>query len=139
MTGSFGEGMKTGSIRRVVIVAMLLFCSGWLQASDTSDELIAEFQREAAEVFSVEQGAALWERDFGGRSCTTCHTDSLYGRGRHEKTGKIIEPMAPSVNPERLSDKRKVKKWLLRNCKWTLGRECTAKEKGEVLLWLSQQ
>lgn len=122
-----------------MIIAMMLFFSGGLQASDVSDELIAEFQREAAEVLSAEQGAALWVRDFEGRSCTTCHTDSLYGKGRHEKTGKIIEPMAPSVNPKRLSDERKVRKWFLRNCKWTLGRECTAKEKGDVLLWLSQQ
>ncbi|MEH6559764.1 MAG: DUF1924 domain-containing protein [Oceanicoccus sp.] len=131
--------MKTGFVRLVMTVIVSVIFPILAQASDVSDELIAEFQLEAAEVLSAEQGAALWERDFDGRSCTTCHTDSLYGKGRHQKTGKIIEPMAPSVNPERLSDKRKVKKWLLRNCKWTLGRECTAREKGEVLLWLSQQ
>ena len=131
--------MKTDVIGRMVIAVSLLL-PVWVLASTVSDELIAEFQIEAtAEVFSAEQGAALWQRDFDGRSCTTCHTDSLYGKGRHQKTGKIIEPMAPSVNPDRLSDKRKVKKWLLRNCKWTIGRECTAKEKGDVLLWLSQQ
>ena len=131
--------MNLGFGRLVVLTVVFCFPSASLQASDISDELIAEFQTTAAEVLSAERGAALWVRDFDGRSCTTCHTESLYGTGRHPKTGKIIEPMAPSVNPGRLSDERKVKKWLLRNCKWTLGRVCTAKEKGDVVLWLSQQ
>lgn len=47
--------------------------------------------------------------------------------------------MAPSVNPMRLTDIDDMKKWLLRNCKSTLGRECTAQEKGNVLTWLREQ
>lgn len=131
--------MNLGLGRLVVLTVAVCLPFVPLHASDISDEMIAEFQAKAAEVLSAERGAALWVRDFDGRSCTTCHTESLYGTGRHPKTGKIIEPMAPSVNPGRLSDERKVKKWLLRNCKWTLGRVCTAKEKGDVVLWLSQQ
>jgi hypothetical protein len=56
--------------------------------------------------------------------------------GKHAKTGKAIEPMAPSVNPKRLSDEKQIRKWFSRNCKWTLGRECTAQEQGDVLLYL---
>ena len=56
-----------------------------------------------------------------------------------DRAGKVIDPMAPSVNSKRLTDAKKINKWLLRNCKWTFGRECTAQEKGNVLLWLSEQ
>ncbi len=59
--------------------------------------------------------------------------------GKHNRTGKMIKPISPTVNPERLTDIKKIKKWLLRNCKWTFGRECTTQEKGNILLWLSQQ
>lgn len=89
--------------------------------------------------FSADRGAEVWHRDREGRQCTSCHLDSLYANGRHQKTGKVIEPMAPSVNPERLTDLKKMKKWFLRNCKWTFGRECTAQEKGDVLVWLREK
>lgn len=101
--------------------------------------LLAEFQAAAPEPLSAEAGRATWYQDTDGRSCTSCHSETLDVAGRHEKTGKPIEPMAPSVNPERLADRRKINKWFLRNCKWTFGRECTAQEKGDMLLWLSQQ
>jgi len=42
--------------------------------------------------------------------------------------------MSPSVNPDRLTDSKKVNKWFKRNCKWTLGRECTAQEKSNFFL-----
>ncbi|HCS12500.1 MAG TPA: hypothetical protein DIW28_01710, partial [Zetaproteobacteria bacterium] len=44
---------------------------------------------------------------------------------------KRIEPMAPSVNPERLTDPAKIEKWFGRNCEWTIGRDCTAQEKAD--------
>lgn len=44
--------------------------------------------------------------------------------------------MSPAVNPKRLSDPKKIEKWFLRNCKWTLGRECTPQEKGDYLTYL---
>ncbi len=72
------------------------------------------------------------------RSCATCHGRDLTQPGRHAKTGKTIEPMAPSVNPQRLTDQAKIEKWLLRNCNWTLGRECTATEKADFLAYLKE-
>lgn len=45
--------------------------------------------------------------------------------------------MAPSANPERLTDVRKIEKWFKRNCKWTLGRECSAQEKTDLLLYIN--
>jgi len=64
-------------------------------------------------------------------SCSpACRTADLTQPGRHVKTGRPIEPMAPSVNPKRPRDPEKVEKWLLRNCRWTLGHECT----GEAIM-----
>ena len=101
--------------------------------------MLKDYEKETGESFSAESGKQFWYKDNNGRSCTSCHTDSVLVKGRHERTGKIIEPMAPSINPERLTNIKKINKWFLRNCKWTIGRECTTREKGDVLLWLSQQ
>lgn len=110
-----------------------------LYATEVTDRMLAQLALTAAQPFSAESGQKTWMREVNGRSCTSCHTDSVLVRGRHERTGKVIEPMAPSINAARLKDEKKINKWLFRNCKWTLGRECTAQEKGDVLLWLSQQ
>lgn len=107
--------------------------------TDAVRALLMELDALAAEPFSAEAGKRTWYREVGDRSCTSCHTESLDVQGRHQKTGKLIAPMAPSVNPERLTERRKINKWFLRNCKWTYGRECTAQEKGDILLWLSGQ
>jgi len=101
--------------------------------------MLTELKVNAAQPFTEEAGISAWTRDSDGRSCTSCHTDSVFVKGRHERTGKVIEPMAPSVNPERLTKRKKINKWFLRNCKWTYERECTAQEKGDILLWLSTQ
>ena len=107
--------------------------------TDAVREMLAELAQEAGP-FSAEAGYRTWYRvEANGRSCTSCHGETLTVRGRHEKTGKPIEPMARSVNPERLTEVKKMNKWFLRNCKWTYGRECTAQEKGDILVWLSDQ
>jgi len=59
--------------------------------------------------------------------------------GEHIRTGKVIDPMALSANPNRFSDAKKIEKWFRRNCKWVLGRTCTAQEKGNILLYLQNQ
>ena len=51
-------------------------------------------------------------------------------------TGKAIEPMATAANPRRFTDVAKVEKWFKRNCKDVLDRECTAREKGDVITYL---
>jgi hypothetical protein len=90
-------------------------------------------------------GAAGWTKEYPqangskARSCVTCHGRDLTQPGRHAKTGKTIEPMAPSVNPKRLTDQATVEKWLLRNCGWTLGRECTAGEKADFIAYIKTQ
>ncbi|AFL76268.1 DUF1924 domain-containing protein [Thiocystis violascens] len=90
-------------------------------------------------------GKAGWTREYpasdgsAARSCATCHGRDLTQPGRQANTGKVIEPLAPSVNPKRLTDPAKIEKWLLRNCKWTLGRECTATEKADFIAYIKTQ
>lgn len=107
----------------------------------TLDGLLADYRSQGAGPFDAGAGKDLWERSFpsdsgGQRACTTCHADDPRQPGRHALTRKPIEPLAPSVNPQRLTDRRQIEKWLGRNCKWTLGRACTAQEKGDVLVFL---
>jgi hypothetical protein len=109
------------------------------------DTLHDKYRQEGAANFSAVHGERLWRRvhetQAGGekRSCGSCHGNDLGQAGKHTKTGKRIEPMAPSVNAKRLTDTAKIEKWLRRNCTWTLGRVCTPQEKGDFLRFLQQQ
>jgi mono/diheme cytochrome c family protein len=69
-------------------------------------------------------------------ACSSCHTDSPKNEGKHAKTNKVIEPMAPSVNPKRFSDLAQVEKWFKRNCNDALGRACTTQEKGDFMTYV---
>ena len=125
-----------------------LLLSGMLAASaaraDTVDDLLAAYKGQGADPFSMSAGEELWQRKFPSahgpqRACTSCHTSDLTKSGRHAVTGKTIEPLAPSAKAKRLNDRRQIEKWFKRNCKWTLGRECTAQEKGDLLSFLRSQ
>lgn len=81
------------------------------------------------------------------RTCQTCHGVDLKQAGKHWRTGKLINPMSLTVPPvevdeddeARFSDGDKIEKWFRRNCKWTIGRECSAQEKGDILSYLRNQ
>ena len=123
-------------------LAMALICSLFIataNATPVSDRMVAAFEVASGKSADAGAGKALWNRDFNGKSCTTCHGSNVKKVGQHAKTKKAIDPLAPSVNLERLTEDHKINKWFLRNCKWTLGRECTPAEKGDILLWLSNQ
>lgn len=104
-----------------------------------------KYRSQGANEFDVAQGEKLWSQPFidektgKERSCRTCHTNKLEDAGKHIRTGKLIKAMSPPVNPERFTDSKKVEKWFLRNCKWTLGRKCNPQEKGEILSFLSNK
>jgi hypothetical protein len=122
------------------ILLSALFVVGMARADAVAD-LLATY---GGGPFDSAAGAAFWQEkhkgaDAAGRSCATCHTADPRQPGRHTVTGKAIEPMAPSVNPQRLTDRKEIEKWLTRNCKWTLGRACTAREKGDILTFLRAQ
>jgi hypothetical protein len=127
-------------MRIIAAIALLVaFASAECAHAGPVDELLQKYRSQGGHDFSVAAGEKLWDHPVvnaatgESRRCALCHTTDLRKAGKHAVTGKKIEPMAPSVNPERLADKAKIEKWLLRNCKWTLGRECTPQEKGDVL------
>jgi hypothetical protein len=123
----------------------LLLCAPLLSAAGVVHDLQQEYTREGAGAFSAAKGQSLWNTGFvdvksgQSRSCALCHSDDLTTAGEHHRTGKAIEPMAPSVNAERLTEPGKIEKWFKRNCKWTLGRECTPQEKGDLLSFIRSQ
>ena len=125
--------------KKYIICALL---SSSLYANNiVVDELLTEYRAEGgATEFSAEIGKKFWSQEFTKgdkvRQCSNCHTEDLRNEGKHIHTGKIIKPLAPSANPERLTNLKKVRKWLKRNCKWTLGRECNAQEKGDILKFI---
>jgi cytochrome c peroxidase len=92
---------------------------------------------------SAQRGRSLfYSSQTGGKpetpSCVTCHSADLTRPGQ-TRAGKAIDPMAPSVTPTRYSDAANVEKWFKRNCGDVLGRECTAAEKSDLLVFLLAQ
>ena len=129
-------------------VVSVLVLSSWLVCgpvrADAVEDLLAEYRGLGGGPFQASAGEALWltqhtQADGSRRSCTSCHTNEPRQPGRHNVTGRGIEPLAPSVNPRRLTERREIEKWFKRNCKWTLGRECTVQEKGDLLAFLRHQ
>ena len=120
-----------------LIMALSTACPLW--AAAPGGDLIATYQRLGAGPFQAAAGGRAWTQEQspagadGSRSCATCHGADLTQPGRHATTGKPIEPMAVSVNPKRLTDPAHVEKWFGRNCRWTLGRDCTPQEKGDFV------
>ena len=139
------------TIRKIIITAgavVLLPFSSYqsVYATEAVDNSLKKYQSEGAGAFSKEAGEALWVQEFtheksGGkiRQCSACHTDNLRNGGKHVRTGKSLKPLAPSVNPKSLTNMKKIRKWLKRNCKWTIGRECSGQEKGDILTFIQSQ
>jgi len=117
--------MKTVNRRYAMLVAVSLLTPAMYADGATGD---------------ANRGKALWNQEFTTegkqRNCATCHTADPGKAGKHMRTGKLIEPMAPAVNRDRLTDKKIIEKWFRRNCNWTIGRECTAQEKADVIEYL---
>lgn len=110
-------------------------------AAETPAALLQSYAAEAARSGSYAgPSAAAGDRFFHAQrkdwSCATCHTASPTQAGRHVVTGKAIQPLAPSANPNRFQDRARVEKWFKRNCNDTLGRECSFAEKADVLAYL---
>ncbi|MCU7939618.1 MAG: DUF1924 domain-containing protein [gamma proteobacterium symbiont of Bathyaustriella thionipta] len=131
--------------RKFISITALLFMMPFYAQADAVSELEANYQTQGAGPFSSVSGEAMWNKTFidaktgKKRNCATCHTIDLTKKGKHARTGKAIEPMAPSVNLKRLTRTKKIKKWFVRNCKWTLGRECSAQEKGDFLAFIKNR
>jgi hypothetical protein len=133
---------RTDVVGLVALWALLAGAAAPNAAADPVDDLLKDFAAQGAGNFSAQAGERFWDHPVTDpksgevRRCSLCHSTDLRRSGKHATTGKVIEPLAPSVNPKRLSNRADIEKWLLRNCKWTLGRECTPQEKGDVLVMI---
>jgi hypothetical protein len=114
-------------------------------ASPVAEALLREYQAQAGRErpgFSAEAGRKLFLAevvvDGKAGSCAGCQTPDPRRQGR-TPAGKLIEPLAPSANPDRFTDRGDVEKWFKRNCKQVLGRECSAEEKGNFVTYLLAQ
>ena len=121
-------------------VSALLLAAAPVIAASAQEQILNHYQQQAGAPFSAARGGALFSATHkGGKaqtpSCTTCHSKSPLNTGS-TRVGKPIAPMALSRTPERYSDLKKVKKWFRRNCRSVLGRECSAREKGDFLTFM---
>jgi len=132
--------MKISILMTIVLVSIPLSYS--LAEGNTVNNLLQSYKKQGAGTADAEQGKQLWQKKIfnksGERSCASCHTNNLTQNGKHIKTNKVIKPMSPSAYPERLTDSKKINKWFKRNCKWTYGRECTAQEKSNFLVYIEK-
>ena len=127
---------------RLLHVLVLLFVAVFglislTALAQTPDEVLAVIQSDAQannpafQGFSSARGESFFKQTHGNElSCSACHT------GKHAKTGKAIQPLAPAANAKRFTDTAKVEKWFKRNCNDVLDRVCTPQEKGDVLAYL---
>ena len=111
--------------------------------AETPNEVLATIQRDAKEAvpsfqgFSAARGERFFQEKHGSDwSCASCHTENPAAQGKHAKTAKVIQPLAPAANAERFTNPAKVAKWFKRNCNDVLDRVCTPQEKGDVLTYL---
>jgi len=123
-------------------LAGLLFAGPNPQIQAYMDGLAQKAKAEESgfEGFEVERGEKIFykmhNKDGKPVGCVTCHTKDLTRGGENVKTGKRIDPLAPSVNPKSLTNVKNVKKWLRRNFNDVFGRKGTAREKGDVLTYI---
>lgn len=128
-------------MKAVLTVALALFANPGFAQDTTPAQLVAKYAAEAGITASAETGKAMFmAMQVGGKpdtpSCSTCHTENPKAMGM-ARTGKVIEPMAASVNPARFTDTAFVEKWFGRNCDSVFGRECSPAEKANFIAWLS--
>ena len=120
----------------VVTLAIALPLAAAANPIQDSYRAAAKQENAAFKDFSATRGQAFYNAKSGDMDCATCHGDSPRSNGKHAKTGKDIQPLAPSANAQRFTDGAKVEKWFGRNCKDVLSRACTAQEKGDFIAYL---
>ncbi|MDR2195073.1 MAG: DUF1924 domain-containing protein [Gallionellaceae bacterium] len=131
---------------KICLIALILSAMPAAFA-DTPSSLAAGYAADAAKASpdftpSAQRGQTLFTKSWGVSQkmpgCTACHGNDPKVGGKHVVTGKRIDPLAPSTNPERFTSLKKVEKWFKRNCTEVIGRECSAAEKADVIQFISQ-
>jgi hypothetical protein len=127
---------REGFMHRPLLLSLLLLANLPATAANIGADLLTGYRADGGKDFTAAHGEQFFRARHGDMSCTSCHTDNTKAAGKHAQTGKLIEPLAPSANPKRLSDPAKVEKWFKRNCNDVLKRACTAQEKGDFVTYL---
>ena len=70
--------------------------------------------------------------------CQACHGGFARWPNGVPKMHRQIVAFAPSEESERFTDVEKVDQWFGFNCNYLLKRDCTLKEKGDLITWLLQ-
>ena len=135
MSRRFSSRFRQASL---AVVAVTLLVAASAHAADTSAaRQLERFSTAAGAPGDAERGRLFFTSRHGGEwSCASCHRDAPLTAGKHAKTGKTIDPIAPVANAAAFTDTARVDKWFRRNCKDVLGRECSAGEKADVLAYL---
>lgn len=135
-------------MKRITIILLLIssYVFGAQPNSELStylDGLLQEAKSSDANFvgFSVKRGEEIFTSKHIGKkgemiSCTSCHNSDLTKMGKNISTNKSIEPLAPSINPQRLTNVNDVRKWLRRNFKDVYLQEGSAQQKGDVLVYI---
>lgn len=135
MSRSLSSGCRQASI--AVLAAMLLVAANARAADTSAARQLERWSAAAGAAGDAERGRSFFTSRHGGEwSCASCHRDAPLTVGKHAKTGKAIDPIAPVANAAAFTDTARVDKWFRRNCKDVLGRECSAGEKADVLAYL---
>ena len=125
------------------LIVLALCSASLLAASPEVDAYLQQLQAEASKPFDAARGETVFTSEQIGKkgekiACTTCHSTDLSADGKNINTGKVIAPLSPKADPERLTSVKEVQKWLRRNFKDVYNREGTAQEKGDVLTYIMQ-
>ena len=129
-------------LKSMPIAAFVLAIFSTNVLAQTPQQTLAGLQQQASTTpgfqgFSAARGEQFFKSTHSNDwSCASCHTQDPAALGKHAKTYKVIQPLAPAANAERFTDQAKVDKWFKRNCNDILDRACTPLEKGDVLTYL---
>mgnify|MGYP001084978859 CR=1 FL=1 len=123
----------------LLCLTLALPMAGVRAADTTPAQQLARWSAAAGASGDAARGRAFFTSRHGAEwSCASCHGDPPLAAGRHQSTGKTIDPLAPAANPAAFTDAAHVDKWFRRNCKDVLARECDAREKADVLAYLME-
>jgi hypothetical protein len=127
---------------RLPALLLVMTTPVWANTPQQILDTLVQEARQAQPGFtaSVARGEQFYRaKHTGGKeadSCVSCHTDNPKAEGKHIKTHKTIEPLAPVANKQRFTDPAHVEKWFRRNCREVLGRVCTPQEKADFTAYV---
>lgn len=108
-----------------------------IAAETTPSKQLQYWTDKAGSQANSDRGKVFFNSTHGKEwSCSSCHGNPPSSPGKHASTNKVIDPLAPSANPDAFTDTAKTDKWFRRNCNDVLGRECQHQEKADVLSYL---